>query len=74
MSIRNAFPASLTLTLTLRPYADSEWKKLDCQGKVDNDTWFDAQLSFLDVPNDEVDNCRFGGNKHHLTSLILNLT
>ena len=59
------------------PYTDSEWGKLphvtiesdkdwdpavlDCEGQVDNETWFDSKSLFPDSPNDksfdEVGNC-----------------
>ena len=81
MSIRNA----LTY-IPLRPCTDGEWEKLPhviltsnkdwnpkilgCEGQVNNETWFDAQSSFLyglnDKSFDEVGNCRFRSNNHQL--------
>ena len=64
MSIRNALPY-----MSLRPYADKEWKGiphvivisdvdwyptvLECEGQVDNEKWFDAQSSFSDGPTNK---------------------
>ena len=55
--------------MPLRPYTNSEWRKLphviltsdkdwdriclDCEGQVDNVTRFNAQSSFLDITNDK---------------------
>ena len=43
---------------------------IDCEGKLDNESWFDAQSSFLDGPDDKtfnkVDGCRFRSNEHQL--------
>ena len=81
MSIRNALPY-----VHLCPYTDSEWVKLphviltsdkdwdptglDYASQVDNETWFDAQSSFPDCPNDkcfdEVGNYRFRSDNHQL--------
>ena len=52
--------------------SDKHWDPtvLELEGQVDNETWFDAQSSLPDSPNDksfdEVGNCRFRSDNHQL--------
>ena len=72
--------------MPVRPYTDSEWEALphvvftsdtdwdptvlDCEGQIDNETWFDYQSSFPDDPHnklfDEVEDYRLRSNNHQL--------
>lgn len=51
---------------------DEEWDPavLDCEGKIDNEVWFDVQSSFPEGPANpnfnEVEDCKHRSDQHRL--------